>query len=367
MKEVLELPCIRLEQTKKKYLYSFAVDGKLVPRFASVSRISRDEEAKVQGYQRPEVISHIAEIRDYVESASPMIPNAVVVAFDSRVKFRPNAPASRAGQTVMGTLTIPLTPEDSENHAGFIVDGQQRLAAIRDAKVNAFSLFVTAFVTDDVTEQTEQFILVNSTKPLPKGLLYELLPVTSTKLPKLLQRRRKPAEILDRLNRDQRSPFHRLIKTPTNPDGIVSDNALLRMLENSLSDGALYRFRATSKKDEDHIVELLAHYWEAVRDVFPDAWAKPPKRSRLMHGAGIVSLGLIMDAIADRHRDQKVPDICDFRSGLEPISPHCRWTDGYWVFGVGQTRKWNEIQNTSKDIALLSDYLLTVYRASLAS
>ena len=31
-------------------------------------------------------------------------------------------------------------------------------------------------------EQTEQFILVNSTKPLPKGLIYELLPGTEATL-----------------------------------------------------------------------------------------------------------------------------------------------------------------------------------------
>lgn len=367
MKDRLQLPCIRLEQTKGKYLYSFAVDGKLIPRFASVSRISRTDDAKVQGYQRPEVVSHISEIREYVESDSPMIPNALVIAFDSRVRFRPGRSTESNAQAITGTLTIPLCAEGSENQPGFIVDGQQRLAAVREAKVGSFPLFVTAFVTDDVKEQTEQFILVNSTKPLPKGLLYELLPVTNAKLPKLLHRRRKPAEILDRLNRDKESPFRGLIKMPTNPDGIVNDNAVLRMLENSLSDGALYRFRATSHRDEDHIVQLLARYWGAVSQVFPDAWAKPPKRSRLMHGAGIVSLGLIMDAIADQYRDRSVPEVDDFRAGLEPLGPHCRWTDGYWVFGVGQTRKWNEIQNTSKDIALLSDYLLTVYRASMAS
>jgi hypothetical protein len=39
----------------------------------------------------------------------------------------------------------------------------------------------------------------------------------------------------------------------------------------------------------------------AVRDTFADAWDKPPRQSRLMHGVGIASLGFVMDAILDRY------------------------------------------------------------------
>ena len=69
-------------------LYSFAIDGKLIPSFAAISRVHR-RDAHLEGYQRPEVLAHIAEIRDYLESESPMIPNAVVIAFDKRVHFEP--------------------------------------------------------------------------------------------------------------------------------------------------------------------------------------------------------------------------------------------------------------------------------------
>jgi len=60
---------------------SFAVDGKKLPLFAAVSRIRRDGDADVEGYQRPEVLSHIASIRRYLESGSPMIPNALCNRF----------------------------------------------------------------------------------------------------------------------------------------------------------------------------------------------------------------------------------------------------------------------------------------------
>src|SRR5206468_358933 len=122
--------------------------------------------------------------------------------------------------------------------------GQQRLAAVRDSKVTHFPICITAFITDDVQVQTEQFILVNSTKPLPKGLIYELLPTTEGHLPSLLRRRRLPAYLVQRLNTDNDSPFKARVRTPTNPEGVVQDNSLLRMIENSLTDGVLYRFRA---------------------------------------------------------------------------------------------------------------------------
>ena len=54
-------------------------------------RESAETAVEIEGYQRPEVLSHIGEIRNYLESQSPMVPNAIVVAFDSRVHFEPSS------------------------------------------------------------------------------------------------------------------------------------------------------------------------------------------------------------------------------------------------------------------------------------
>src|SRR5688572_29040547 len=89
MAEILEVPAIRIEQSRGKFLYAFGVDGKRLGQIVTVSRVRRDSKAKLAGYQRPEVVSHISEIRRYIESERPMIPNAVVVAFDHRVTFEP--------------------------------------------------------------------------------------------------------------------------------------------------------------------------------------------------------------------------------------------------------------------------------------
>jgi len=361
----LRLPAIEIRQGPKRMFYSFAVDGKLLPRFATVSRIHRDSDNVLGGYQRPEVLSHIAEIRNYLESSDPLLPNAIVIAFDHRVTFVPGSDAS-SGYSRWGTLVVPLDEDGTDaNKAGLIVDGQQRSAAIRDARIESFPICATAFIANDEREQREQFILVNSTKPLPKGLIYELLPTTEMKLPALLQRRRFPAQLLARMNADEGSPLRGRIRTPTTPAGVVQDNSLLKMLENSLSDGVLYRFRdpAADASDAESMLQVLNAFWGATATVFPNAWGLPPVRSRLMHGAGIVSMGFLMDAIADRHRDVGMPSESQFREDLEPLKEVCRWTDGYWDFGPGVKRKWNEVQNTPKDIQLLANYLMVQYKA----
>ena len=368
----LRLPAIEVKQGPKRTLYTFAVDAKEIHRFATISRVRRDVETKISGYQRPEVVSHIADIRAYLESENPMVPNAIGVAFDGRARFDPSdfetevaAPYCRPGHLV---LPIEDGLADDEK-PGWIVDGQQRIAAIRECKLKSFPMCVTAFIAPSDEEQREQFILVNSTKPLPKGLIYELLPSTAAKLPSLLQKRRFPAYLTNRLNYDKDSPLKSMIRTPTTTDGVIKDNSILKMLENSLSDGALYRYRdPTSGTGQiEKMLDVVKGFWGATSEVFEEAWGKPPKQSRLMHGAGVVSLGFVMDAIADRHRQDGVPAPQKFKDDLLPLRDVCRWTDGYWDFGPGAQRKWNEIQNTSKDIQLLANYLLVQYKSRVWS
>jgi DGQHR domain-containing protein len=362
-KQVLAVPAIETDQSPGRKLYSFSLDGKLLLQIAAVSRLKRQGE-KLHGYQRPEVLSHISEIRAYLESPSPMIPNSIVLAFDPTVTFQPSGHSS-SEYARPGTLIIPIDPDiEDEKKPAFIVDGQQRLAAIRDARLERFPVTVTSFITDDIEEQTEQFMLVNSTKPLPKSLIYELLPSTRTRLPSLLERRKLPAYLTERLNLDDSSPMCGKIKSATNPDGIIKDNSVLRMIENSLTDGLLYLYRDPNdeKQNANEMLAVLSAFWTATSEVFSDSWGLSPKRSRLMHGAGIVSMGFVMDAIGDRRRDSGSLGPTHFREDLEPLRDVCRWTHGYWDFGPGVQRKWNEVQNTSRDIQLLANYLLVQYK-----
>jgi len=364
----MQIPAIEIRQGKGRPLYSFGIDGKKLLDIAQISRIGRNEEAKITGYQRPEVISHIKEIRAYLETESAILPNAIVVAFNTSVTFDPLKYAD-ANKTIRhGMLTVPFDNSEGLEKPGWIVDGQQRSAAIRDADIREFPVFVTAFITDSIAEQKEQFILVNSTKPLPQGLIYELLPETGIRLSTKLEKRKVPTRLLSMLNSDKKSVFFRAIQTPTNPKGFIKDNSFLRMVENSLNEGALYRFR-TFKEPQDcerYMVDFLNSYWSAVSEVFPYAWGLQPNKSRLSHGVGIISLGYLMDVIADRFRNIEIPPKDLFNEELKLIKPICAWIEGEWVFGKDSKKKWNEIQNISKDFEMVANLIICFYKQKVS-
>jgi DGQHR domain-containing protein len=361
----LRLPALEIRQGRNRRLYTFAVDGKKLPLFTTISRVRRDQQ-QIEGYQRPEVLAHVRAIRSYVESTDAMIPNAIVVAFDTRVRFEAAEASFDVGYVKPGVLVIPIDDDlPEEDKPGWIVDGQQRCAAVREADIRSFPLCVTAFITGSEGEQRAQFILVNSTKPLPKGLIYELLPSTEGLLPPALMRKRFPTFLIERLNYDEDSPFRGMIHTPTTPDGVVKDNSVLRMLENSLSDGCLYHYRDadTGTGDIEEMLLILKPFWQAVKKVFEDAWDQPPRRSRLMHGVGIASAGYLMDAITDDYIARgTLPDESDYIAELDPLRELCAWTAGYWQLGRDSLRRWNELQNTPKDIQLLTSHLLREYK-----
>jgi DGQHR domain-containing protein len=365
----IRIPALEVQQGPNRTLYTFAIDGKQLPRVATVSRVRRDEDAQLQGYQRPAALAHINAIRRYVESPDAMLPNALVVAFDKRVKFESTERRSPKSYSRPGTLVIPVNDSwEDVDKPGWIVDGQQRSSAIRDAQVQQFPVCVTAFITDDQSQQRAQFILVNNTKPLPKGLIHELLPTAVGELPPQLQARRYPAMLLERLNYDADSPMRHRIQTPTMPEGVIKDNSVLRMLENSLTDGALHNYlnpKTGGGRTEDMLI-LVKTFWTAVSTVFADAWALPPRKSRLTHGVGMISMSFVMDAIADVLLEKGEIDLDGFVSELSRLDEVCYWTSGTWEMADGTQRKWNDLQNTSKDIQLLTNHLLNEYRARMS-
>jgi len=360
----LRLPALRIRQGAQ-HIYCFGVDGKKIHDFTTVSRVHRDDE-DLSGYQRPEVLSHVKAIRRYLESDGAMLPNALVVAFDERVTFEPLRIETGVDYSTVGELVIPVdeTLEDRAKPA-WIVDGQQRSAAIRDAEVAEFPVAVVGFIASGQDEQRLQFILVNNSKPLPKGLIHELLPDTVGYLPAQYARRRLPATLMIRLNNgtalrgEDDSPFYGRISTPTSPSGTIKDNSVLKMIENSLYEGTLYQYRdpRDGSGDEEQILLHLKVFWGLVRATFPEAWALEPRKSRLTHGVGIQALGYVMDHLTEGVPAADLPGL-DLGASLALLKPECAWTSGHWDLGDGEQRRWNGLQNTPSDVRLLTNHLL---------
>jgi hypothetical protein len=100
-------------------------------------------------------------------------------------------------------------------------------------------------------------------------------------------------------------------------------------------------------------------FWSAVKAVFPEAWGRDPRHSRLMHSAGILGMGVLMDRIYARLGPNE--DIKAVQRELRKVAPVCRWTHGTWD-GLGQA--WNEIENTTRDIRRLQTALVQAYMSA---
>jgi DGQHR domain-containing protein len=365
--KALRRRALRIDQSVGHPLYLFALTGQEILSIADISRISRDDADHLLGYQRPEVRQHVQDIVDYLDSDDILFPNAIILALSSRVGFtRSRGPQIHDDGVSAGILEIPLSA-NGQGKPAWIVDGQQRTLALSKSARRALPVPVSGFVADEVDLQRDQFIRVNNQRPLPRGLLTELLPEIVAPLPARLAVRKIPAALCEWLNTDARSPFKGLIKRASmskqsKKTAVVSDTAVVQMIQESLTSpsGALFPYRnvTTGETDFTGIGSVLATYWQAVKETFPDAWGKPPTKSRLMHGAGIRAMGRVMDRIMGWHRPAEGDPTAHAMRELGRIAPICRWTGGYWD---ELDLSWNEIQNVPRHIRMLTDVLVRSY------
>lgn len=350
-------------------VYAFFIKGGDIVRVADISRIGRDATDALKGFQRPEIRQHVKGIVDYLNQGDVLFPNAIILAMAPDVKFtasRGSRPTGDARVSESGTLTLPIY--DEGQRVAWIVDGQQRSIALSQAQHSDLAVPVIGFVSDKISVQREQFILVNKAKPLPTRLINELLPETAAfVLPRDLAARKLPAELVNLLNQDPASPFHRIVKRASDQPAsgaVVTDTALLSIVKNSLSTalGALAPFKSIGRDgggDVEGMYRLLITYWTAVKNVFTDCWGIDPKNSRLMHSAGLLAMGLLMDAIYLRLAPNA--DVATVQREIEKIAPACRWTKGTWE-SIGLP--WNEVQNTPQHVKKLQAALMQIYAAS---
>jgi DGQHR domain-containing protein len=333
------------QQSSEHQVLSFAATAADVLRFASIERIGRDAQGELSGFQRPQVAAHIREIRDYLEQPNSVLPNPIVVAFTDRVAVED-----------LGNGTMRLSIDMSKGTPGLVVDGQQRLSALAEVDRD-FQIFVSVLICRDEAELRRQFVLINNTKPLPKSLIYELLP-TVDNLPPRLSRRSVASDLTARLNFENTS-LRGYIKQHTCPEGIIADTVIQRIFMESLSNGVM-REMIRGPKGVERCVRLVSNFFEAVKKVWPEAWhGQKPATSRLLHGAGIQAMGDVMEVLAQRSEARSVDE---FREGLACLKGKTAWTSGEWELS-GEIRRWNSLQNINRDIALLKHYLIAIVKA----
>ena len=349
MAQKLTFTAIGARQSEHHRVFTFAAQASEILAFATIERAARDDAGTLSGFQRPQIAEHIREIRRYLERDEAVLPNPIVVAFVGGVEVQRR-----------GAGLWDLEIDISNGPPGVVVDGQQRLSALSGVSGKSFEAFVAALICQDHDELRRQFVLINNTRPLPRALIYELLPTVSG-LPTRLAVRSRAAALAERLNYDPASSLKGEIRQHTNPAGKIIDTALQKVVMNSAANGALRDILADPTGGGDEACfRLVSDFYAAVRATFPGAWTgHTPKTSRLVHGAGIVALGYVMDLICTL---EQTPGYTGFVERLAPLADRCAWTGGHWQFSDRDVRPWNGIQNINRDILLLAEHLVRIVK-----
>ena len=366
--KIIERKALKVQQRGNSFIYLLSLSGDELLTLAGISRVSRNDGGRLIGYQREGVKKHVKEISEYLQDPAMILAHPLILSFSSNVKFvSSRGQKTSDGLAVAGLLRIPVPNSDKDKPA-WIVDGQQRALAIEMCEDKRFAVPVCAFIADNVELQRDQFMRINNSKPLPRGLVTELLPEVDSPLPPKLAIRKVPSALCDLLNSEKDSPFRGLIRRPSTPKdeaekAVVTDTVIVKMIEDSLTNpsGCLFPYRniATGEYDQTAIWAILHTYWTAVKETFPDAWGKPPHHSRLMHGIGLRSMGKLMDRIMGSVdlREKSAPKFV--KKELEMIADLCRWTEGEWDSMGGLA--WNELQNVHKHHSMVSNFLIRSY------
>lgn len=334
---------LKAKQSPGHQVLSFAAYPSEILKFAEIDRVNRGKDGSLTGFQRNQIAPHINEIRDYLSKDYAVLPNPIVVAFVGGVSIK---------EIEENIVSISICADKEK--PGFVVDGQQRLTALAGLTDKDFQVFVSVLVCKDYDELRQQFVLINNTRPLPKALIYELLPSTPG-LPERFTVRAFASKLVELLNYDEASSVHGQIHQHTNPSGIIRDTAIQKLIMNSVSDGAMREF--TERPDFlEKSFNLISNYFSAVQEVFSYAWkGHKPHTSRLVHGAGIVAMGYLMEFVYSRYNARTKED---FILHLNAIADNCHWTSGIWPFSEVDQREWNKIQNVPSDVMTLASYLV---------
>ena len=78
-----------------------------------------------------------------------------------------------------------------------------------------------------------------------------------------------------------------------------------------------------------------------------------------MHGAGLRSIGRLMDRVMASIDPNSPHALAEARHELQAIAPLCRWTSGRWE-ELGDLH-WDELQNVPRHIRILSSFLIRSY------
>ena len=110
----LTVRALRVTQDKKIPVYTFFLTAADLLQIAEISRVKRNKDGDLLGYQRKQVSTHIDEITKYVDSNEVVFPNAIILALGSRLSSKREGPSDWRSGCQGGALkfhTIQTSPK----------------------------------------------------------------------------------------------------------------------------------------------------------------------------------------------------------------------------------------------------------------
>ena len=250
------------------------------------------------GIQRELSTGRISELKKYVQTVDATFPTAVLLAISSdHARFNEST----------GELFVV-------RHSGVakIIDGQHRIAGLRDFQGDNFQVNVAVFVDMDIQDQAMVFATINlkQTK-VNKSLAVDLYEFTTSRSPQ-----KTCHDIVRFLDGRRGSPFHGRVKmlgvalepTETITQATFVDRLLRLVSVDPMRDrdqlrrgnrlelvgGARERrqiFRNFFIKEEDHIIALIIwNFFLAVQRKWPVSWREVERGNILNRTTGFGAL-----------------------------------------------------------------------------
>ncbi len=333
----ISIPVIRVTQNIGTFFIS-KMTPKQLHQIANrnLSRLKNLED----GIQRDIQQSKITEIKEYLKSNDATFPNSIILAIQNN-PLEIEVPSYMLNERE-DILSIRMS-EDVAN----ILDGQHRLNGFEISE-DSFELPVSIFLDISLKEQAKIFAKINSTqKKVELSLLYDLFGMTEGRIPEKVA-----YFIVQHLNEDLDSAWRSKIKTLSDRSGDIALGSMAKLIHKELIEKQDSFAKLYKEERDTDIKNILLNYFNAVSEIFPEAWENRQKKYILTKTTGFNGFVLFLIDLVKISMHNKDPLSKDyFKSYLQRVSNSFDdfVSENYPSGAVGQTKIRDILRSGLKD------------------
>ncbi|MBI4293127.1 MAG: DGQHR domain-containing protein [Betaproteobacteria bacterium] len=330
MNDVIRFPALLATQPIGSfYIGVIDSDDLIAISYADVRRPEGRDLERYIGTQRNLSEGRVAELKRYVTTMDACFPTGIILAISSE---------NASFDEKRGQLVIKKDEE-----AAKIIDGQHRIEGLKGYKGDPFQLNVTIFVDMELEDQAMVFATINlkQTK-VSKSLAYDLYEYAESRSPQ-----KTSHNVAKLMNFKVGSPFRGRIKilgkaTGAGMETLTQATFVDRLLKMITTDPMkdrdlikrgkplvpateresvrlIFRNRFIVGKDAE-IAKMLWNYFEAVSEVWPEAWNNFDQGHILSRTTGFAALmRFLPDINAALGSTTGIPAVSDFRKPLRKV------------------------------------------------